>query len=145
LRVEGNDSLSHLNELSTLKSVDVLLLANNDGLPSLAGLGALEHAERLFLGECNVNKQTQNQTNFDGLTSLKSVTHLQIARHQDLTSLAGLASLAGETLETVRIVKNPSLSQTEIDMFLATITVTGTLEVCENRDDDVTCFCGGND
>ena len=92
---------------------------------------------------CAIEQETNNLSNFEGLESLTSVQHLEISRHNDLTSLAALNVLAGTAIDTLVITRNPQLSQAEIDAFTSAVTIANLGEICQNRDDDVACLCGG--
>ncbi len=143
LNLEELDGLSDLSELAQLRTVEILRVGGNDGLVSLTGLGGLETVEYLTLGDCAIETETDNVASFAGLESLKSVTHLEISRHNALSSLAALDVLAGTTIETLVIAHNPQLPQSEIDAFTSAVTVSTIVELCQNGDDDVPCMCGG--
>jgi hypothetical protein len=137
-------TIDELQGLAGLTRATNISIARNSGLSTLHGLGALSMVTgELQIGHCGSQAPNSNAslTSLAGLDVLASVFALRISGNEALVSIDSLASLAGSEMSIVNIQRNPELPIAEVQAFLASVTVTGSVETCENQNEAEPCDC----
>lgn len=111
LDIEENNALINLSGLDMLTSIELsLMIYNNSDLSSLTGLESLS-----FIGGGLSIFSNNALSNIEGLGSLISLKgNLFIVQNQVLTSLTGLDNINADSISTLNIVGNNSLSVCEV-------------------------------
>jgi len=87
LNIYNNSTLTNLDGLSNLRSVDSLYIARNSNLANINGLSSL-----ISVNSVNISENA-NLTNLDGLGKLESVRYDMNLQKNKLTNINGLAKL----------------------------------------------------